>query len=112
MALRDSLDYRSAAYALIVVAGIGSYTFGSAPLPEALSYVPLVLVALTGILVPVRDRIPEHDRLLTVGLGIVGVYGLVAEGVSVIDALFALAGVAAVVSLVYERVTGRSTRIA
>lgn len=112
MALRDSFDYRSAAYVLIVVAAVGVYAFGSVPLLESLSYVPLALVALTGIVVPVRERIPEHDRLLTVGLGVVGVYGLAAEGLSIIDALFALAGVAAVASLVYERVTGRSTRIA
>ncbi|GGM56818.1 hypothetical protein J2752_000915 [Halarchaeum rubridurum] len=112
MALRDSFDYRSAAYALIAAGAVGVYAFGSLPLLESLSYVPLALVALTGIFVPVRERIPEHDRLLTVGLGVVGVYGLAAEGLSLFDALFALAGVASVVSLLYERVTGRSTRLA
>ncbi|GGN07093.1 hypothetical protein [Halarchaeum nitratireducens] len=112
MALRDSLDYRSAAYALLVATGVVSFALGSPPLSEVLSFLPLVLVSLTGIPVPVRERVPEHDRLLAVGIGIIGVYGLAAEGPSLLDALFALAGVAAVAVVLYERITGRSTRIA
>jgi len=112
MTLRDSLDWRSAAYAVIVVGGVMLYGFGPASLVEALAYAPLVAVAAAGVLVPVRERVPEFDRLIAVGLGVVGVYGLTVDGVGLLDVVFVLAGVVAVLSVVYEHVTGRSTRFA
>ncbi|MFB6079241.1 MAG: hypothetical protein ABEJ80_09720 [Halarchaeum sp.] len=112
MALRDAFDWRSALYAIVALAGVGTLVFGSPPAVEAFAFALLAVAAAVGVPVASRAAVPEYDRVFAVCLGALGVARLAAEGVAVLPALFALVGVAAVVAAVYERVTGRSTRLA
>ncbi|GGL49921.1 hypothetical protein [Halocalculus aciditolerans] len=112
MALRDAFDWRSAVYAIIALAGTGTLALGSPPLVEAFAFALIAVVAAVGVPVAGREAVPEYDRVFAVCLGAIGVAQLAAEGLAILPVLFALIGVSSVVAMVYERYTGRSTRLA
>lgn len=112
MSLRAWVDWRSAPYLLVAAAAVGFLWVGPRT-PLAFGVYGVVAVVFAGgALVPVRERVPEYDRTVGVVLGLLGVYGLATNGVSVVDGLLVLAGVVSVLVVVYERVTGRSVRFA
>jgi len=108
MALGASFDRYSVLYALVAVAGLASYVTGPSHAAAApLAYAPIVVVSAAGVPVPLREEIPQYQRLVAVCVGIVGLYDLATVGPSLLYALFALVGVGAVAAIVYEAVTGR-----